>query len=120
MDVAPEEKTLAADIGHAVRVFRRARGWGIRHLALMSRVSLGTVCYVERGKQVPNVRTLVQIFQTLGLGVTLELRPRTVEDAAYFERGAEAGWYGQKAAVDEDEGDEVEETPDEESATLSA
>lgn len=87
MAVHEDEKALAVDIGNAVRVFRQARGWGVRHLAKVSGVSLGAVCYVECGKQVPNVRTLVQIFQTLGLGVTLELRPRTPADAVYFERG---------------------------------
>jgi transcriptional regulator with XRE-family HTH domain len=79
---------MAAEIGHAVRVFRQAKGLRIKQLAQLSGVSPGAVCYVEQGKQIPNVRTLVQLLQVLGLAVTLELRPRSREDAAVFEQSA--------------------------------
>ena len=65
----PSPVSLAAVIGDRVRTHRTSRGWTLEQLAERSRVSRRMLVSIEQGQANPSVATLLQIGDSLGVGL---------------------------------------------------
>lgn len=63
-----------ADIGHAIRAARKAKGLTQTDLADFCGVSLSFISNLERGKETTEAGKMLKVIQTLGLELFIEKR----------------------------------------------
>jgi mannose-6-phosphate isomerase-like protein (cupin superfamily)/DNA-binding XRE family transcriptional regulator len=66
------------NIGAQIRALRQDRGYSLRHLAALAKVSPSLLCDVEREQVNPSIGTLIQVSTALGVSVH-ELLPGETE-----------------------------------------
>lgn len=65
----PNTEAMMAAVGHQLHVLRKARGLTLEEFGRRSRVSMGLISQIERGRGNPSFNTLVQLAHALSVPV---------------------------------------------------
>ncbi len=66
---------MKRSVGYLVMALRKRRGWSQAKLAKEAKVYRNGVKAVESGKGNPTLATLTKLFDALGYGIEIKLRP---------------------------------------------
>lgn len=69
------EETVKRSVGYLVVALRKRKGWSQVRLAKEAGVYRNGVKAVESGKGNPTIATLVKLFDALGYGLEIKLKP---------------------------------------------
>lgn len=68
-DDRPNTEAMMAAVGHQLRALRKSRGLTLEEFGRQSRVSMGLISQIERGRGNPSFNTLVQLAHALSVPV---------------------------------------------------
>jgi transcriptional regulator with XRE-family HTH domain len=76
----------SVQVGSRIRLIRKQKHLTIRALAEQCQISPNTLSLIENDRTSPNIRTLEQIAQGLGVNISTFLEPETVGQGVVYQR----------------------------------